>query len=223
MNNHSTTIWDLPTRLFHWLIVAHAISLWILSGEQFSDQWHPILGKSILSLALFRVVWGVIGSEHSRWQNMPFSLKSLWLYLTLKQTNWPGHSPAGAYFTIIILLLIIVQSGSGLMHTDDMFFDGPLRAHTSEKLIPFIGLIHANAFDIGVGLIAIHIIMIALYQFVKGQALYRSMITGKKEYLAAAPAQPASNWLALLIAIIVYSIVFYGLDLIPQPIQYFGF
>src|SRR5579871_82571 len=61
-------VWDVPTRLFHWLLVLLIAVSWT-TGTLGGDDWlryHFWSGYSILTLVLFRIVWGVVGSTHAR-------------------------------------------------------------------------------------------------------------------------------------------------------------
>jgi len=223
---HQINVWDIPTRIFHWSLVAHIIFLWWFSGEDFHDSWHPIAGKSLLALITFRIIWGFTGSFYSRWKNTPLSLSLLTKYLSGRRKDFKGHTPAGSYFLILILSLLSIQVVSGLAHTDDSFFEGPLFAHRPDWIADFVGLIHAQTFNILLALISLHLITLILYRF-KGNRLYKSMITGKKSSSSALkisePSLSKVLLLASIIAVLCYLSVFIGLNAIPQPTYDFGF
>lgn len=54
----SVKIWDVPIRVFHWLIVAAIAFLW-WSGESGGNvmDWHLMIGVAVIALVLFRIIW----------------------------------------------------------------------------------------------------------------------------------------------------------------------
>ncbi len=219
--SNKTLVWDTPTRLYHWLLLIHLVALWYTSSP-FNEKIHPIVGQSILALAIFRILWGFMGSHHSRWLNMPFSPRKLFAYLTGKGPHYTGHTPAGAYFSLLVPFIIIVQATTGLMHTDAVFYDGPLRAYTADVITKQVGAIHSLTFDGLLAFIAIHISVVIGYLVIKKDALYKSMITGSKD-TTGEPNAAYSLVLALVLAVGCYALVFGGLSMIPQPVMDFGF
>ena len=67
MNTRNVRVWDLPTRLFHWLLAVLVVAAYITGqiGGSFIE-WHGKVGIAITGLLAFRLVWGVIGSTYAR-------------------------------------------------------------------------------------------------------------------------------------------------------------
>lgn len=169
----SVRVWDLPTRLFHWLLLACVIGL---LGTAYAPgswiDWHARLGYAMLTLLLFRLVWGVIGGHWSRFIHfVPRSGSSVSL----------GHTLSGALAVAAMLLTLISQVATGLVADDEIAFTGPLNRFIATDL----GLA-ATAWhkDVGqwllVGLIALHVSAIAFYLFVRRNNLLGPMVHGDK-------------------------------------------
>ena len=104
-------IWDLPTRLFHWLLAACVIGL-VVTGNLGGNAmvWHFRLGYSVLSLVLFRLVWGFAGGHWSRWRQ--FFLRPAHVIAHLRgqpgTPPWAGHNPLGSWSVVLMLLWLLL-------------------------------------------------------------------------------------------------------------------
>ena len=66
-------VWDVPTRLFHWALALCFVGLLVTSQVGGSAMvWHFRFGYGVLSLLLFRVVWGLLGGHWSRFSTFVF-------------------------------------------------------------------------------------------------------------------------------------------------------
>jgi cytochrome b len=92
----SIKVWDWPTRLFHWSLVLLFGGMWF-TGEQGGDwlQYHIWSGEAIAVLLLFRLIWGVMGSETARFSQFVKGPAAIRAYLQGKWTPRPGHNPLG--------------------------------------------------------------------------------------------------------------------------------
>ncbi len=175
-------IWDLPTRLFHWLLVVCIVGAVIcvnIGGNLM--QWHAYFGYAALSLVLFRVLWGFIGAVHSRFTTFVPTPQRLIAFLSGKEGSGLGHNPLGSLSVIALLLLVGIQASTGLFTDDDIAFQGPLAKHVSNATVSLLGSIHALNSNILFGLIGLHLLAIAYYQWVKRESILRPMIQGDKE------------------------------------------
>jgi len=199
-------IWDLPTRLFHWLLVAAVIGL-VITGNLGGNwmTWHQRLGYAVLALLLFRLMWGLIGGRWSRFSHFLFSPRTLWAYLRGQADPRVavGHSPLGALSVLAMLALLAAQVGTGLISDDEIAFVGPL-AH----LVNTETALAATAWHKGWGktlllvLVGLHIAAIAVYRWVFGQALLPPMLHGDKRLPPDIPAS-ADGWPQRLLALVV--------------------
>ena len=67
-------VWDLPTRLFHWMLVA-AVLFALATGLLAPKSWdgpHMIAGYVVTGLLLFRAVWAFFGAPYSRLASFAF-------------------------------------------------------------------------------------------------------------------------------------------------------
>ncbi|MDO6428526.1 cytochrome b/b6 domain-containing protein [Thalassotalea sp. 1_MG-2023] len=171
-------IWDLPIRLFHWLLVGTLLALWYTSENGLIEN-HIKCGYFALSLIVFRIVWGIVGTRHARFIAF-FPTPSRLKKFLLEKREPPGHNPLGALMIILMLVLIGLQATSGLFIDDDVFSSGPYYGVLSSELEKIMNTIHHNGFDFILIASALHIVAIAYYRVVKKKDLIKPMLTGKK-------------------------------------------
>jgi cytochrome b len=211
-------VWDLPTRLFHWalaaLIVASVVSAKI-GGN--ATVWHFRFGYAVLTLMLFRIVWGMIGPRYARFAALLHKPAHLIAYArnfhAREAAAHVGHNPLGSLAVFALLLVVLAQAVAGLFANDDIANEGPLVKYVSKELSDRITWFHtefnANAIYLLVGL---HIAAIAFYYFRKRQNLVAPMITGDIALSGDAPAANDSwrmRGLALLIAALCAGLVYW--------------
>lgn len=174
-------LWDLPLRLFHWLLVL-AVTLALITGE-LGGPWMELHGKAglgIVGLVVFRLVWGVIGSAHARFLSFLPTPSKLKAYLGGRWRG-VGHNPLGALSVIALLGLLAAQAGTGLFSNDDIAFSGPLFALVDEALAGRLTSLHKQLATVLFGLLALHLAAIAFYAWFKHDNLVKPMVTGWKE------------------------------------------
>lgn len=198
-------IWDLPTRLFHWLLVVLIIASY-LTIKLNMIPLHMLCGETILVLLLWRLVWGLIGSETARFSQFIRSpmaaIRHLLHFARREPDTQIGHNEAGGWMVLGLLALLLAQIGTGLLgRNDEDFVEGPLSkliaGPLSEKLMGF----HFVIFDAIEIVVLLHVIAIIAYAVVKRHDLVRPMITGKKR-LPAATAAPRMASTALAVALL---------------------
>lgn len=177
-------VWDLPTRLFHWLIVLLlGFSWW--SAETGHMDWHYRSGISALILLIFRILWGFLGSSTARFSNFLRSPASVLAYLRRpkESIHAPGHNPLGGYSVIGMLLTLSVQIGTGLFAVDiDGIESGPLSYLVSFDQGRLAANIHHLTFTVLQILIVLHLLAIAYYR-IRGRRLIMPMVTGRDPQL----------------------------------------
>lgn len=177
-------VWDLPTRMFHWLLVASLVGLAATgyAGGAWID-WHARMGSLVLALLLFRVVWGVVGGRWSRFANFVPTPAKLARYLKGEATpeQEAGHSPLGALSVLAMLGLLLAQVFTGLVADDGGGYTGPLNAWVSSAT--GLAATHLHK-DYGqwllLVLVLLHIAAIAFYRFARKRRLLRAMVSGDK-------------------------------------------
>ena len=195
---HRIAVWDLPTRLFHWTLVALiAFSWW--SAEEHHADWHIWSGLAILTLLVFRLLWGLFGSSTARFRNFIRGPRAVFGYL---RGEWQGigHSPLGALSVVALLGFTAIQVGLGLFSSDeDGLVSGPLAHFVSLDLSEEIADLHDDFFDVLLVLIGIHVAAVLFYLVAKRNNLIRPMITGRAAIdPPAQPMRPGKWWVALL-------------------------
>lgn len=179
-------VWDLGIRLFHWLLVAGFVFSYI-SIELFDNAiWHAYSGWFICVLLIFRLLWGVIARpRYASFAHMLHAIKSArsyaWELLRGKSKIWLGHNPLGALSAAALLLMLALQTLSGLFLSDDVSYDGPLYAYVPEWIADLANFLHETVVNLLLLLIALHLAAIAFYSLVKKQRLVPAMLTGIKE------------------------------------------
>jgi cytochrome b len=175
-------VWDLPIRVFHWLLVLCIIgSLVSVNFVDNAMDWHAYFGYSVLTLLIFRIVWGFVGSTHARFVSFIPNHKKILDYLQGNTARGLGHSPLGALSVFAILLALSVQALTGLFADDEIAFQGPLAKYVSNSLVSILSEIHEANQVVIYTLIAIHIAAIIYYKKFKGEDLIKPMISGDKE------------------------------------------
>ncbi len=182
-------IWDLPTRLFHWTLVGLFGAMWY-TGETGGDllQYHIWCGYGVATLVLFRLIWGVLGSETARFRHFVKGPSAILAYLKgrLPEHRVPGHNPLGALMVLLLLGLLAVQVGTGLFaaDVDSYAFDGPLAKLIDGGLAEQLTAVHKLLFNGLLAAVGLHLAAIVFYRLVKKQNLVEAMLSGYKKFEA---------------------------------------
>ncbi|HET7867579.1 MAG TPA: cytochrome b/b6 domain-containing protein [Burkholderiaceae bacterium] len=193
-------VWDLPTRVVHWALVA-AVATAVITGN-LGGAWmvlHQAAGLAVAGLVVFRIVWGFVGSTHARFASFvpgPATLVAYW------RGRWRGlgHNPLGALSVLGLLALLGAQVGTGLFSNNDIDFAGPWAVQVPDVWSTRLTGLHlrlANALYILVGL---HVLAIVWHAVVKKDNLVKPMWTGDKEADAGEPARPV-GWPVFALAL----------------------
>jgi cytochrome b len=215
-------VWDLPTRLVHWLLAAAFLYAWwtveapdgwwekaaplgVLgpmgaaahwwAADVTRLQWHRWAGYFILGLVVFRLYWGLVGAETARFSHFlkgPAATGRYFAGLLRKDGGSSlGHNPMGGWSVVALLAAVAAIVGLGLFAVDvDAFEGGPLSGKVSFEMGRQIAHWHELAFNVALGLIALHLAAIASYALVKRENLVGAMVTGNK------PRPPGAGELA---------------------------
>lgn len=197
----STRVWDLPLRLFHWLLVPlFAFSWW--SGENHEMEWHRLSGYCILALLLFRIWWGFAGSRTARFAGFvrgPGAVAAYARTLGSRSAHAAdGHNPLGGWSVVAMLAVLVVMVGAGLFAVDvDGLESGPLADFVSFDQGRAASELHETVFKATMILVLLHIAAIMFYLHYKRQNLVRPMITGRRASGAGETVEDA-RWSPLL-------------------------
>ncbi len=212
-------VWDLPTRLFHWILVLLVVTSFVtanIGGN--AMQYHVWSGETILALLLFRLIWGFIGSGTVRFTLFVRGPAAAWRYarslLGPDAERHLGHNPLGGWSIVAMLLALGFQAVSGLFATDDIATQGPLYPLVSDATAARVTDLHQFNAGVIITLVCLHIVAILFYLLVKKENLVKPMITGHK--LWQGPLDPKMtdvqpSWLALIMAAVCIAGIFYWL------------
>jgi cytochrome b len=178
-------VWDLPTRLFHWSLVVLMACAW--ASYKLGDAamtWHKWNGYAILTLVVFRLLWGVAGSSTSRFAGFVAGPATVLGYARDmakgRERHYLGHNPLGGLMVVALLAAILVQGTLGLFANDDVMASGPLRHTVSDAVSARLSTAHKIGFWIILAMVAAHVSAVLAHLLVKRDNLIRPMLTGTK-------------------------------------------
>ncbi|WP_372965939.1 cytochrome b/b6 domain-containing protein [Marinobacter sp.] len=212
-------LWDLPTRLFHWLLVL-AVTGSVITIKTGMPDWHGRFGLLVVGLLSFRVFWGFAGSTYARFSSFVRGPGAVMAYLR-GQWQGVGHNPLGAFSVLLLLGLFGFQATTGLFATDEIAFKGPLYPLLSSSWADALSSWHRMTEWYLYGLVTLHVLAVMFYTKVKKDNLMKPMITGKKE-VAPGLAEDARGGgvVAFLVCLVLAVIVVLGASgslLSPPP------
>jgi len=187
---HKTTqqirVWDPLVRLFHWLLAVCFLIAYVVEDDRLN--LHVLVGSILFGLVIFRLIWGIMGTEHSRFADFICSLKQIMRHfrdlVRLHPAQHTGHTPIGGVMIVLLLFGLLLLTLSGVM----------LYA-LEGALLPFAGLItgvdldttiliehmHGRTADLLALLVLFHIAGVLFESLLQKQNLVRAMITGFKK------------------------------------------
>ena len=174
-------VWDLPLRLFHWLLVLAIAAAYVTAefGGSGWAQWHGRIGAFVLGLLVFRLIWGFIGTPNARFRSFFPTPSRIAAHL---QGRWrgQGHNPLGALSVLALLALVSAQVATGLFANDDIAFAGPLYASVDKATSDALTGWHEQIFYALAAFIGVHVLAILFYLLVRRSNLVKPLITGNK-------------------------------------------
>jgi cytochrome b len=179
-------IWDLPVRIFHWVLVLifafQAITGWI-GGPLM--EWHLYCGYALLAGVTFRIAWGFVGGTHARFSSFIAGPGATWRFakrLFSKQAvPQLGHNPLGGWSVILMIALLALQGLTGLAANDGVLTEGPYAKLAGIEVSNLISEVHRWNFWVLVVLSVLHILAVFFHWFVKKDNLVVPMFTGVKQ------------------------------------------
>lgn len=202
-------VWDLPTRVFHWTLALAVVGS-VLSAKIGGNAmvWHFRFGYLVLTLLVFRVLWGLVGGRWSRFASFVYTPATLLRYLRGRAAPQErldvGHSPTGALSVFALLGLLAAQLGTGLVADDEIANQGPLNRYVGSDTAASATSWHQGwGQGLILALVALHVAAVAYYLLKKNTNLVRPMWLGDKPLPPGTPASadgPPQRVLALLLA-----------------------
>jgi cytochrome b len=194
-------VWDAPTRLVHWLLVALVSFSW-WSAAHHRMEYHRYSGSALLGVLAFRIYWGFCGSSTARFSQFVKGPRSIWSYLRSRAPHSsPGHNPLGALSVILLLTLLLAQVALGLFSVDiDGIESGPLSHFVSFEAGRACARLHRCGFDVLRYFVVLHVAAVAFYALFKRENLVKPMFTGWKTWSQQPPPRVkfAPPWYALI-------------------------
>ncbi|HXQ51861.1 MAG TPA: cytochrome b/b6 domain-containing protein [Stellaceae bacterium] len=176
-------VWDLPTRIFHWLVAALVLAAYVTERMNWMD-WHAWSGDAVLALLLFRLLWGVFGSETARFSSFLASPRAAAHHLAAAFRREPdrqvGHNPAGAWMVVLLLALLFGETVTGIYVDNDVADHGPLTPLVPAPVANLITDLHQYFWYVLLAAVCLHLAAILVYAAAKRHNLVTPMITGTK-------------------------------------------
>jgi cytochrome b len=199
-------IWDLPTRIFHWAL-ASCVFLLLITGTMGGNAmtWHFRLGYAVMTLLLFRIVWGLVGGHWSQWRRMPLSPRLIGAYLKGRSdlAHVAGHNPMGSWSVLAMLFILFLQVSTGLVSDDEIANAGPLTSLLPGTWVSLATQWHKSTGKwIIVALVTLHLLAILWYRWRKVQSLVGPMWHGDKILTQSTP-HSVDTWFTRLGACII--------------------
>ncbi len=184
-------VWDLPTRLFHWSVVALVAAAYVTWRLNWMG-WHAWTGDALLALVLWRVLWGFVGSDSARFSRFLASPAAAVRHLAHVFRREPdreaGHNPAGGWMVLLLLALLLGQTLTGIYVDNDVADVGPLTEMMPAPFDNAMTALHGLFWDALLVAVALHVLAILVYAVAKRHNLLLPMITGRKTLPATVPA-----------------------------------
>ena len=194
-------VWDLPVRVFHWLMVASFAGAWLTAESERWRQVHVTLGYTMAGLLAFRVVWGLVGTKPARFLSFVRGPARAARYVASilrgDAEHHTGHNPAGALAIVALLLLAVGVTASGWAHFNE------IGGHAMEE-------VHEAAANIMIALVGVHLLGVVVGSWVHRENLVRAMVTGRKAGLKHEGARRA--WRGVGIALLAAVLGFWALQ-----------
>lgn len=195
--NQRALIWDVPTRVFHWLLVLSFVGAYFTAESERYRDTHVVLGYTLLGLIVFRLLWGFFGTRYAQFRSFLFKSGEIAAYaLSLikgKPAHYAGHNPLGSVAIWLLLGLGISSGVSGVLLFQDVGGDA------MEEL-------HEGAFDAMLAVVLIHIAGVVVSSMLHRENLARAMVTGHKSAEPGQGIRRSHRWLGviMLAAVVVF-------------------
>jgi cytochrome b len=209
MNTQCVRVWDLPTRVFHWLFALSFVVAFITHDADRYLDIHVFAGYVFFALLIFRLVWGIIGSKYARFHSFFFSIGETVAYLRGllqgRPTHYLGHNPAGSWAIFLLLGLGAVVAISGLATLGIEEGHGPLATFFNPEKGELWEEVHEVVSFVMLFVIFIHIAGVVVSSVLHKENLARAMVTGNKQCDDTALAVKKHPLIAILMVVVFFA------------------
>ncbi|MFZ2540801.1 MAG: cytochrome b/b6 domain-containing protein [Gallionella sp.] len=192
-------VWDVPTRVFHWLLVLSFAVAFLTADSERNRDIHVIFGYILLGLLVFRLLWGFIGTRYARFTAFLFGLGEVVTYLKslVKRTpaHYVGHNPAGSVAIWLLLVLGVASGVSGVLVYQDVGGDELVELH---DVVSYVML----------AVVVVHVLGVLVSSVMHRENLVRAMITGFKSADSSEGIKRAYTWLGAIMLVCVVAFWF---------------
>jgi cytochrome b len=203
--SETTLVWDLPTRVFHWLLAASFIGAFATGDSERWQALHVLSGYTAGGLIGFRLLWGVFGTRYARFSGFSFAPAAVLGYLRSLATGQPrhyvGHNPAGSWAVLAMLAAIALTALTGWAAFSEI---GP----------KWLEDVHETIANATVALIAVHVIAVIASSWLHRENLVGAMVSGFKR---ASGAVPAAGKRSVVAAALLATVAAFWGGWIPAP------
>ncbi|MEO8848726.1 MAG: cytochrome b/b6 domain-containing protein [Casimicrobiaceae bacterium] len=183
--NIDVPVWDLPVRIVHWLLVL--LLCMLLATGLIGNEWliwHMRAGYAMLTLVLFRILWGFAGSRNARFAAFVRGPRATARYArslaARAHETHATHNPLGAWMVLALLAALLLQCSLGLFTNDDILYEGPLAKHITKDLSDTLSSLHRRGWWLIVALAIAHIGAVSAYYAMLRDNLVKPMFSGRK-------------------------------------------
>ena len=176
-------VWDLPLRVFHWLLVAGFFVAYLTEDDLLTV--HVWAGYLVTGLLIFRLIWGVTGNQHARFANFlcnPIqSVNYIKDAFALKAKRYIGHNPAGAAMIVLLLFSLLGTCITGFAVYGADQTAGPLAGIIGSDHEKLWEETHEFFANFTLFLVFVHILGVAFESYIHKENLVKSMWNGYKK------------------------------------------
>ena len=192
-------VWDVPTRVFHWLLVLSFTIAFLTAESERNRDIHVVFGYILLGLLAFRLLWGFIGTRYARFGSFLFGPGEVVAYVKSlvkrKPAHYVGHNPAGSVAIWLLLALGFASGVSGVMVYQEMGGDALEELHEVSSYAML-------------AVVAVHILGVLVSSVMHRENLVRSMITGYKSDGQNEGIKRSYAWLGVIMLVVAVAFWF---------------
>ena len=208
MEKSKVLVWDVPTRVFHWLLALSFAGAFLTAESERYRDLHVMLGYTVLGLVAFRLLWGLIGTRYARFWSFAYGPRSVLTYVKSLFTRSPqhhlGHNPAGSWAIYALLALSVLAGASGYAAYAD------LGGHWMEE-------VHEALANTLLGVVFVHIAGVLVSSLLHRENLVRAMLTGSKPGKPGDGVRYRHRLIGVALVAAVAALWIAGPDSLPAP------